>query len=79
MEFPDGQQGRVGIMKLELLKVIVQPVVLERNDDGSIVGERLGEATSLYTLEQVEEFVKQVRQSIEMQQQEMEAMNNASR
>jgi hypothetical protein len=46
---------------LELLKVIVQPVVLERNDDGEVVGERLGDTLPLYTQVQVEEFFATLR------------------
>lgn len=34
---------------LELLKVLVQPIVLERDDDGKIVGERNSEPRPLYT------------------------------
>jgi hypothetical protein len=41
---------------LELLKLIVQPVILERDQDGNAVGERLGEPTSLYTRGQLNEF-----------------------
>jgi hypothetical protein len=47
-------------MIVELLKVLVQPVVLERDDAGRIVGERLGETTPLYTLDHVAEFVAAV-------------------
>lgn len=46
---------------LELLKVIVQPVVLERGDDGEILGERLGDPVPLYTQAHVEEFFEGIR------------------
>lgn len=51
-------------MTLELLKVIVQPVCLERDEHGGIVGEKLGETTVLYTLDQVGEFVVALRSEI---------------
>jgi hypothetical protein len=49
---------------MELLKVIVQPVVLERDEDGVIIGEKLGEPTPLYTLDQITEFVQMVREQL---------------
>jgi hypothetical protein len=49
---------------LELIKVIVQPVVLERDGRGRIVGERLGEPQSLYSDEQLLEFMRLVREGI---------------
>jgi hypothetical protein len=49
---------------LELLKVIVQPVVLERNDDGEIVGERLSDPQPLYTQAQIEEFFTTLRSQL---------------
>jgi hypothetical protein len=50
---------------LELLKVMVQPVVLERDADGRIVGEKVGEPVALFTPEQLPEFVAELRQQIE--------------
>lgn len=44
-------------MQLELLKLIVQPVVLERDDEGKVTGERLGDARPLYGREQVIEYL----------------------
>jgi len=49
---------------LELLKVIVQPVVLERDQDGRIVGEKLGQATPCYSLEEVIVFMHGLDQQI---------------
>jgi hypothetical protein len=48
----------------ELLKVVVQPVVLERAPDGSIVGERPGDPASLYTEGHVAEFFAAVNSQI---------------
>ena len=45
-------------MKAELLKVIVQPVVIVRDPAGAIVGERIGESPALYNLVQLAEFVE---------------------
>jgi hypothetical protein len=52
-------------VSLELLKVLVQPVVLERDPDGRIVGEKVGESVALFTPEQLAEFVAELRQQIE--------------
>ena len=46
---------------LELLKVIVRAVVLERDEDGHIIGERLTEPEALYSVEQYEEWLQGVR------------------
>jgi hypothetical protein len=46
---------------LELLKIIVQPVILERDEQGNVIGERLGEPTALYTPEQISEFVDAIK------------------
>lgn len=50
---------------LELLKVIVQPVILERGEDGSVVAERLLDVKALYTSEQVEKYISEIREQIE--------------
>ena len=50
---------------LELLKVVVQPVAIERDPDGRVTGEKLGEAVSLYTPDSLVEFVAKLRQEIE--------------
>jgi len=46
---------------LELLKVIVRAVVLERDEDGNIIGERLSEPEALYSVEQYDEWLANVR------------------
>ena len=46
---------------LELLKVIVRAVVLERDEDGRIVGERLSEPEALYSVEQYDQWLANVR------------------
>jgi hypothetical protein len=50
---------------LELLKLIVQPVVLERADDGSLTGERLGDPTAVYTEQQLLEFMQALRDEVD--------------
>lgn len=55
---------------LELLKVIVRPVVLERDVDGKIIGEQLGEPQPLYTQEQVEEFFANVNEQLTIMNQD---------
>lgn len=45
-------------MPAELLKIIVQGVVLERDDEGRIVGEQISEPSVLYTPDQLAEFVE---------------------
>jgi hypothetical protein len=52
-------------MSLELVKVMVQPVAIERDADGKIVGERIGDPVALFTPEQLPEYVAQLRQQIE--------------
>lgn len=51
-------------MSLELLKIVVQPVVLERDGDGKITGERVGEATAIFQVDQLQTFVEQLQQEI---------------
>jgi hypothetical protein len=46
---------------LELLKIVVQPVLIERDEGGRITGEQVGEAAALYTAEQLDAFVKAIR------------------
>ena len=50
---------------LELLKIMVQPVVLERDADGHIVGEKTGEPIALYDLERVADYVEQLQREID--------------
>lgn len=49
---------------LELLKLMVQPVVLERDEDGAIVGEKVGEAVALFQVDAIEAYVKQLQAEI---------------
>ena len=50
---------------LELLKVIVQPVAIERDPDGQVTGEKVGAAVSLYTPESLADYVAKLRAEIE--------------
>lgn len=50
---------------LELLKIMVQPVAIERDPDGRIVGEKVGEAVALFTPEQLIEYVEKLREEID--------------
>lgn len=52
-------------MSVELLKVLVQPIVLERDDAGAIVRERFGEPVPLYSLADVAGFVATVEAELE--------------
>jgi hypothetical protein len=52
-------------MTLEFLKVIVQPVTLERDETGAVIGERVGDPIALYTVGQLVEFVDALRASID--------------
>jgi ADP-dependent phosphofructokinase/glucokinase len=52
-------------MSIELLKVLVQPVAIERDEDGRIIGEKVGEAIALFTPEQISEYVDQLREQID--------------
>ena len=50
---------------LELLKIIVQSVVLERDEDGQIIGERVADPVALFTPEQCGAYVAKLREQIE--------------
>ena len=52
-------------MSLELLKVLVQPVALERDADGKVLGEKVGEAVAFYDLSTVQAYVDELREQIE--------------
>jgi hypothetical protein len=52
-------------MMLELLKVLVQPVVLERDENGKSIGEKLGEPTACYDRDQLMKFFDSLEQSVE--------------
>ena len=47
-------------MSLELLKLMVQPVVLERDADGRIVGEKVGEATAIFDLDHLTAYAERL-------------------
>jgi hypothetical protein len=42
----------------------VQAVVIERDEEGRIVGEKLSEPTALFTPEQLPEFVEKLRSEL---------------
>jgi len=50
---------------LELIKIMVQPVALERDPDGNVIGEKVGDPVALFTPEQLPEYVAQLREQIE--------------
>ena len=50
---------------LEFLKVLVQPVLIERDEDGRIVGEKLGEARPCYSLDEVVQFTEELQKAVE--------------
>lgn len=52
---------------IELFKFVVQPVVLERDADGQIIGEKTGEALALYTDAQLYEYTEAIRSEISAQ------------
>ena len=58
-------------MSLELLKVIVQPVILERDPDGCIIGERLAEPHAIYDLAQLADYIEAIREQLAEQQKEL--------
>ena len=51
-------------MRHELLKYVVQPVLIERNEDGLIIGERIGEPFAAYSRSSVLEFLDQVEREL---------------
>jgi hypothetical protein len=51
------------VVRTEFVKVVVQAVALERDDDGNIIGEQLSEAVALYTPEQIAQYVENLRAS----------------
>jgi hypothetical protein len=55
-------------MTLELLKVLVSAVVLERDENGAVVGERVSDPTPLYNLEQIAEWTERIRAELASQQ-----------
>ena len=51
-------------MRLELVKLVVRPVVLQRDDEDRIVGEQVGEPAVIYTPEQFAELVQALQAEI---------------
>jgi hypothetical protein len=51
-------------MSLELVKLIAQPVILKRDEAGRITGEELGQATPLYSLEELATFWQTLEEQI---------------
>ena len=51
-------------MSLELLKVMVQPVAIERDTDGNIVGEKVGDPVAIFALDNLQEYVDALRKEI---------------
>jgi hypothetical protein len=49
----------------ELLKLMVQAVILERDADGKIIGEQVTEAVVFYSQAQIEEFFTALYAQIE--------------
>lgn len=43
---------------------MVQPVVLERDPDGHITGEKIGEPVALYDLDTVQAYVDELRSQV---------------
>jgi hypothetical protein len=52
-------------VKQELLKTIVQAVVIERNDEGLITGEKLSDPVAVYSNEQYNEYVASIKASLQ--------------
>lgn len=53
--------------RAQLLKVIVQPVMLLTDEDGTIVGENYGPQTAIYSREKVIEFLDIIEQQIQIE------------
>jgi hypothetical protein len=52
-------------MTVELLKLIIRAVILERDADGKITGETVSDPEVIYDLSQLELFVNTMQQQIE--------------
>jgi hypothetical protein len=52
-------------MSAELLKIIVQAVVLERDEEGRITGEQMSPPTVLYTPDHLSEYVSKLQEDID--------------
>lgn len=42
---------------LELLKLVVQPVILRRDESGKAIGEEVGPQASFYSVESIAEYI----------------------
>ena len=49
----------------ELLKVFIQPVVIERNAEGKIVGEKVGDPIAAYTVEDIQKVYAKLEETLE--------------
>lgn len=45
-------------LSFELLKIIAQPVVAERDEEGRVIGEKFPDPVALYTEEEIVEYIK---------------------
>jgi hypothetical protein len=52
-------------MPTELLKILVQGVILERDEEGRIIGEQVMQPTALYTPDHLAEFVAALQADID--------------
>lgn len=50
--------------KREVFKYLVQPVLLERNGDGEVIGETALDVVAVYTREQLNELADRTEQSL---------------
>jgi hypothetical protein len=50
---------------LRLLKIVMQPVVIEIDDNGDFVGEKVGGTVDLFRTDQFEGFVRALLEQIE--------------
>lgn len=51
-------------MPHEIFKYLVQPVLLERDDEGNVVGESALDVVALYSQDQLRAFVEKVEQGL---------------
>jgi len=49
---------------LELLKMVCQPVVLERDENGVAISEKVGEPVPIFTTDQFINFTEELRSQI---------------
>lgn len=51
-------------MTVELLKILVQPVALERDSEGRIVGEKTGEPVAFYDPDKIPEYIAELQRQL---------------